>query len=359
MEWVETTAPSVEEAKDAALDRLGVDAQEAEFEVVEEAQKGWFGRVKSEARVRARIKPTAPRPKQERRDRNRKGNNKNRSNNKGGNRSGGDNRGGQKQKNSGQGNRGGSQEQSGGGRKAAAAGGAAAVAGGAAAAVAGASSNDGGSNNPQHQPQGQQEQQPQQAVAVGGDANGGDQANQGNQNKNQRNRGGSANKGNKKMHNESDMSVADQADVAKTFMEGLVKEMGLTGSVAIENVLEDEATVQVTGEGVGLLVGPGGRTLQSLQELSRTVIQRHAGGSPNGRIRIDVGGYRAKRKEALIAFVGKVAADVVESGKAHALEPMGSQDRKIAHDAATDIAGVSTTSEGEEPRRRVVIVPAD
>lgn len=344
MEWVETTAPSVEAAKDAALDRLGVDAQEAEFEVIEEAQKGWFGRVKSEARVRARIKPTAPRPKQERRDRNRKGNSKGRSNNK---------RGGQNNKGGGQ-NKGG---QGGGRNKAAAAG--AAVAGGAGAAAV--ASNSGEQNsNPQQQAQGAQEQQGQQQQAQQqGDKQGDNRANNRNNNKNQRNRGGSANKGNNKMHNESDMSVADQADVAKTFMEGLVKEMGLTGTVAIENVMEDEATVQVSGEGVGLLVGPGGRTLQSLQELSRTVIQRHAGGSPNGRIRIDVGGYRAKRKEALVAFVGKVAATVVESGKPHALEPMGSQDRKIAHDAATDIAGVTTTSEGEEPRRRVVIVPAD
>ena len=69
MEWVETTGKTVEEAKDAALDQLGVDEQDAEFEVVEEPRTGLFGRTRGEARVRARVRPTQPRPKVERRDR--------------------------------------------------------------------------------------------------------------------------------------------------------------------------------------------------------------------------------------------------------------------------------------------------
>src|SRR6516164_5429798 len=72
MEWVETTGRSIEEAKEAALDRLGVDESEAEFEVVDEPRFGLFGRLRSEARVRARVRPTAPRPKQDRRDRRRR-----------------------------------------------------------------------------------------------------------------------------------------------------------------------------------------------------------------------------------------------------------------------------------------------
>ncbi|MEE9416045.1 MAG: R3H domain-containing nucleic acid-binding protein [Acidimicrobiales bacterium] len=155
------------------------------------------------------------------------------------------------------------------------------------------------------------------------------------------------------------MSIGDQADVAKGFLEGLVQAMGLEGSVAVENLTDEEATAQVSGAELGLLVGPGGRTLDALHELSRTVIQRHAGGSPSGRIRIDVGGYRARRKAALEKFVADIAAKVNESGNAQSLEPMGSADRKIAHDAVTDIAGVSTISEGEDPNRRVVIVPND
>src|ERR1700756_1405416 len=71
MEWVETTGRTLEEAKDAALDQLGVDEQDAEFEVLEEPKSGLFGRLRSEARVRARVVPTAPRPKVERRERRR------------------------------------------------------------------------------------------------------------------------------------------------------------------------------------------------------------------------------------------------------------------------------------------------
>ena len=73
MEWVETTAKTVDEAKELALDQLGVDEADAEFEVLEEPRPGLFGRTRGEARVRARVRPTRPRPKMERRDRRRKG----------------------------------------------------------------------------------------------------------------------------------------------------------------------------------------------------------------------------------------------------------------------------------------------
>src|SRR5205085_7032476 len=72
MEWVEVTGRTLEEAKEAALDQLGVDEQDAEFEVLEEPRAGLFGRLRSEARVRARVLPTAPRPKVERRERRRR-----------------------------------------------------------------------------------------------------------------------------------------------------------------------------------------------------------------------------------------------------------------------------------------------
>src|SRR5438309_6507642 len=71
MEWVEVTGRTVEEAKDAALDQLGVDESDAEFEILEEPRAGLFGRLRAEARVRARVSPTAPRPKLERRRRRR------------------------------------------------------------------------------------------------------------------------------------------------------------------------------------------------------------------------------------------------------------------------------------------------
>ena len=87
------------------------------------------------------------------------------------------------------------------------------------------------------------------------------------------------------------------------------------------------------------------------------MVQRQQGGGLSTRIRVDVAGYRAKRKAALERFTQDAAAAVLDSGQARALEPMGAADRKVVHDAVNEIDGVVTRSEGEDPRRRVVIVP--
>lgn len=109
---------------------------------------------------------------------------------------------------------------------------------------------------------------------------------------------------------------------------------------------------------LGLLIGPKGQTLSSVHELSRAVLQRRAPGRHDGRVRIDIGGYRQRRREALARFVRDQAAAVLESGVSRALEPMNSVDRKIVHDTVNEIDGVSTLSEGMDPNRRVVIIPA-
>ena len=113
----------------------------------------------------------------------------------------------------------------------------------------------------------------------------------------------------------------------------------------------------MTGADLGLLIGPKGATLQAVQELSRSVLQRQLPGESHARIRVDVSGYRARRKVALEGFVRQVAEDVRASGVQKALEPMSPPDRKVVHDTVNDIDGVTTLSEGEEPRRRVVVVP--
>ena len=89
-------------------------------------------------------------------------------------------------------------------------------------------------------------------------------------------------------------------------------------------------------------------------------MQRRGGGTQEGRIRIDIAGYRQRRREALERFTQQVAADVVSSsGAQKALEPMNAADRKVVHDTVNDIDGVRTISEGEDPRRRVVLLPED
>ena len=259
MEWVETTGNSLEEAKEAALDQLGVAEDDAEFEVVEEPKQGLFGRTRGEARVRARIKPSTPRGKTERRPRREKGADK-----------GGERRE-QRPRN-----------------------------------------NNRNSDRPAREPR-----EPREKVEV-------------------------------------DPAVVGQA--ATEFLAGLVKAFGTTGDVTV-NREDGEIEVRVDGTELGLMVGPGGATLLAIQDLTRVASQRRLG-DQDSRLRIDIAGYRERRREALSRFATKVADEVKETGSARMLEPMSSADRKIVHDTLVEYEGVNTRSEGEDPRRRVVVEPA-
>jgi spoIIIJ-associated protein len=150
--------------------------------------------------------------------------------------------------------------------------------------------------------------------------------------------------------------VADQAEHAAKFTDELVRTMGFSASIRTE-IDEDDVTVHIEGDGLGALVGPKGVTIQALQEVVRAVTQHHAGGH-SAWIHVDVAGYRERRRQALAEFARQVSAEVRETGEERALEPMGAADRKVVHDVVADIDGVDTTSEGEEPRRRVVVFPA-
>lgn len=143
---------------------------------------------------------------------------------------------------------------------------------------------------------------------------------------------------------------------AEKFLIGLAASLGATGETVV-NIDGNDIEVQLNGSDLGLLVGPRGSTLQAVQDITRVVSQRRMG-DHDTRLRIDIGGYRAKRKEALSRFVTQVADEVVASGSARALEAMPSPDRKIVHDALTGRTDIATHSEGEDPNRRVVISPA-
>lgn len=312
MEWVETTGRTIEEAKDAALDQLGVDEQDAEFEVLEEPRTGLFGRTRGEARVRARIEPTKPRPKVERRDRKRRST--------------------KDKPDSGSGSRGGS------GRSASTATKERPVpaesttnadgADGADTAPAAARSSSGGRAKKQRAPRPAGRQS------------------------------GESPTGETTMTSEDDVNVDEQADLMTTFLEGLLEAFGAEGTVERTKIDDDTIELQVAGDDLGLLIGPKGATLQAVQELARTYVQRKAAGAHHGRVRIDIGGYRQRRREALERFTQQVAEQVIDSGVQKALEPMNAADRKVVHDAVNTIDGVTTSSEGDEPRRRVVISPA-
>ncbi len=149
----------------------------------------------------------------------------------------------------------------------------------------------------------------------------------------------------------------DAAEVAEEFLRGLLAAFGAQSEIERRVIDEDTIEIAVTGDDLGLLIGPKGATLLALQDLARTVVQRRTG-ARTGRLLLDVAGYRQKRKEALERFTQKVAGDVIASGVATAMEPMSSADRKCVHDAVNEIDGVTTSSEGEDPRRRVVVHPA-
>jgi spoIIIJ-associated protein len=158
-------------------------------------------------------------------------------------------------------------------------------------------------------------------------------------------------------HPQSDVSPQEVGEAAVEFMSQLATAFGASDaatSLAVDGI---DLDVRVTGTELGLMVGPGGRTLNAIQDLARVASQRRLGDHET-RLRIDVAGYREKRRQALEKFAATVAAEVIESGSARALEPMPSSDRKAVHDAIIEIDGVTSHSEGDDPSRRVVITPA-
>ena len=261
MEWVETTGDTLEEAKNAALDQLGVAEDDADFEIIEEPRPGLFGRTRGEARVRARVRPTTPRGKSERDRNNRR------------DRNGRSDKGGER--------------------------------------------NERSNNRQPREKRDETPRPPREKVDV-------------------------------------DPAAVGQA--ASDFLSGLVSAFGTTGKVSVSRE-DDEIEVRVDGTELGLLVGPGGNTLMAIQDLTRVASQRRLG-DQDTRLRVDIAGYRERRKEALGRFAQKVAEEVVATGQARRLEPMNSADRKIVHDTLIEVAGVSTRSEGEDPKRRVVVEPA-
>lgn len=156
-----------------------------------------------------------------------------------------------------------------------------------------------------------------------------------------------------------DVSVEEQGEIVARFLSGLAGAFGYDAEATTTKVDDETLEVALAGDHLGLLIGPKGQTLQAVHELARTVVLREAPGTHEGRVRIDIGGYRQRRREALERFAHQVADQVRESGVQKALEPMNPADRKVVHDTVNGIDGVTTVSEGQEPRRRVVILPAD
>jgi spoIIIJ-associated protein len=279
MEWVEFTARTLEEAKDLALDRLGVAADDAEFEILAEPKPGLFGRLRGEARVRARVRPAQARQKVERRDRRPR-------------------------------------------------------------------KSDGGDAAPRAAKP-RSPSSPKPAVKMAAKA----------AHSTVKADGDSGEGTPRKTKEQQDVNAKQVGDEARKFIDELVTAFAFSGTTElIED--GDDLEIRVHGDNLGLLVGPRGTTLQAVQDLARVASQRRLG-DHDTRLRVDIGGYRQRRKEALDRFALQMADEVKQSGVARVLEPMSSADRKIVHDALSEVEGIGTRSEGDDPYRRVVITPAN
>lgn len=307
MEWVETTGKTVEEAKEKALDQLGVHMEDAEFDVLEEPKAGLFGRVRGEARVRARVRPAQVRQKVDRRDRKRsdkadkaeKAEKAEKADKSGADTA--DQPAGEKSERP---------ARSGGGKQ--------------------APKKDAG----QRAPRAAKPKADRPPKAEGTTSN--------------------------EQNQQSEEQIVDARQVgeeASRFMTGLIQAFGAEGTVELVED-GDDLEVRVHGKELGLLVGPRGTTLQAVQDLARVASQRRLG-DHDTRLRVDVGGYRERRREALGKFAVQMADEVTTSGVARVLEPMSSADRKIIHDTLSEVEGIATRSEGDDPFRRVVITPAN
>ena len=300
MEWVETTAKTLDEAREAALDQLGVGLDDAEFDILEEPRPGLFGRMRGEARLRARVRPTQARPKQERRrkpkaDKADKGN--------------GDSSKRSKQTSA------------------------------TSADTSSADTSDDASV--EAAPSSGRTTTPTKEVAA------------------PRERSNKQQEQGEQMSDDDRTTTVTPDEVgaaAVTFMDGLTTAFGLQGTseITVDGI---ELELNVVGEELGLLVGPGGRTLNAVQDLARVAAQRRLGDHET-RLRIDVAGYRGRREQALIKFSREVAEQVRASGVARSLEPMTSSDRKVIHDVLNEEDGVASRSVGEDPTRRIIVEPA-
>ena len=157
------------------------------------------------------------------------------------------------------------------------------------------------------------------------------------------------------MNHDTGPTLLEQADLAESFVRGVADTLGVPLAFTRHDVVDGILRIEANGEGIGLLVGKRGATANAVDELVRTVLQRSGGSTREGKIRMDMGGIRARRAAALAEFTRNAAREVVESGQEVALEAMNRVDRKIVHDAVADIDRVESRSEGEEPHRRVII----
>ena len=149
--------------------------------------------------------------------------------------------------------------------------------------------------------------------------------------------------------------LEQESEIAADYVEGLLDVADLDGDIDMD-VEGDRPVVSVVGATLTELVGPKGEVLEALQELTRLAVHRQTG--TRSRIMLDVGGYRARRRQELAELGRTAAEEVSRTGVPQRLEAMTPFERKVVHDAVA-AAGLRSESEGEEPARRVVVLPGE
>ena len=148
--------------------------------------------------------------------------------------------------------------------------------------------------------------------------------------------------------------LENQSEIAADYLEELLDIADLDGDLDMD-VEGDRASVSIVGGDVRMLVGRNGEVLEALQELTRLAVYRETG--ERSRLMLDIGGFRADKRSRLEKLAAEAVIEVRESGEPKSLDPMTPFERKVVHDAVA-AAGLRSESEGVEPRRHVVVLPA-
>ena len=310
VEWIETTGVTVAEAKERALDRLGVPEDELEYEILVEASRSMLGLRRSEARLRSRVRPRQALHRPDRGDKVQRGKNRKRTRTKEGN----------------------SNSNS-------------------------VDTKSQKANQTKTEQLSRQKKTPKpvrnKAKSVNNQKSGSNSRQthvESSDEKRARVKPGTTAKAPKG----EQMELETQAEIVQGFLGGLLDDMGLDARV-VTNISDDRLSVEAQGLNLGLAIGQRGETVRAITEIARTIVQRQSNGDAAGSLTVDIGGYRERRRTFLADFARTQAEAVLDDGRTRVLEPMNSADRKVVHDTVAEIEGVDTESEGSDRDRRVVI----
>ena len=152
----------------------------------------------------------------------------------------------------------------------------------------------------------------------------------------------------------ADDLLVREGDVAGDYLERLLDILDVDGDIDLD-VEGDRASVAIVGGDLKDLVGPDGAVLEALQELTRLAVAQSTG--VRSRLMLDISGFRARRRADLTSLAAETARRVASSRQPERLSPMNPFERKVVHDVIAGVTGVHSESEGEEPNRRVVVLP--